>query len=156
MSESVGGIISTGSDPSALGTVIGMLSESIIHLSIPVDDLASAREFYETAFGCRIGRVRDDWIDVWFFGLQLSLQLRPDEVTAPDKQGVRHFGVVLEDRAAFEILETRLRAAHVDWLSEPSTHAQAVLSGKTSGKLADPSGNVIEIKYYDDPSEFLG
>jgi len=132
-----------------------MSSDSILHLSIPVVDLASARQFYETAFGCSVGRVRDDWLDVWFFGLQLTLQQRPDEVLAPDQQGSRHFGVVLQDGAVFDALVTRLRSAGVNWLAEPSTHAEAALSGKTGGKLADPSGNVIEVKYYDDPSEFL-
>ena len=29
-------------------------------------------------------------------------------------------------------------------------HAATSLSGKVGGKLADPSGNVIEIKYYPD------
>ena len=130
--------------------------DPILHLSIPVDDLASAREFYETAFACRVGRVRDDWVDVWFFGLQLTLQERPDEVAPPARQGVRHFGIVVQDREAFDSLVTRLRSARVRWVAEVSTEAEAALSGKIGGKLADPSGNVIEIKYYDDASELLG
>lgn len=115
-----------------------------------------ARRFYESALGCRIGRVRADWIDVWFFGLQLTLHECPEDVAALADQGVRHFGVVLQDRDAFESLVTRIRAADVPWLTEPTPHTGAVLSGKVGGKLADPSGNVIEIKYYEDPSEFLG
>lgn len=133
-----------------------MGGEPLLHLSVPVDDLDVARQFYESALGCRIGRVRADWIDVWFFGLQLTLHERPEEVAALADQGVRHFGVVLQDRDAFESLVTRIRAADVAWLTEPASHTDAVLSGKVGGKLADPSGNVIEIKYYEDPSEFLG
>lgn len=38
------------------------------------------------------------------------------------------------------------------WLAEPTAHAAAELSGKVGAKIADPSGNVIELKYYDDPS----
>jgi hypothetical protein len=30
------------------------------------------------------------------------------------------------------------------------------LRGKTGAKIADPSGNVIELKSYDDPSAALG
>jgi hypothetical protein len=35
------------------------------------------------------------------------------------------------------------------------THTETTLSGKTGGKLVDPSGNVVEIKYYADRSAYL-
>jgi len=132
------------------------VSDAILHLSIPVTDLGKVRRFYEEALGCRVGRVRVDWLDVWFFGMQLTLQERPEEAVAPESQGVRHFGVVFQDVAAYAELVARLRRHDVRWLSEPATHADATLSGKTGGKLADPSGNIIEIKYYSDPSDVLG
>ena len=44
----------------------------------------------------------------------------------------------------------RLAAAGVEWLVEPTAYDVATLTGKVGGKLADPSGNVIEVKYYDD------
>ena len=75
--------------------------EAVLHFSIPVDDLETARRFYVDAFGCSVGRVREDWIDIWFFGMQLTLQHRPDEVRSPEEQGVRHFGVVLTDAASY-------------------------------------------------------
>lgn len=131
------------------------MSDPILHLSIAVNDLAETRRFYEDALGCRVGRVRDRWLDVWFFGMQLTLHERPAEVAGVHQHGVRHFGVVLRDATTYERLITRLRSHDVRWESEPATHVEAELSGKTSGKLADPSGNVIEIKYYDDPSEYL-
>jgi len=40
-------------------------------------------------------------------------------------------------------------------VSEPAAHNAASLSGKVGGKLADPSGNVIEVKYYGDLDTFL-
>lgn len=129
-------------------------SDAVLHLSIPVRDLDAARRFYVDAFGCSVGRVRDDWIDVWFFGTQLTLQRRPDEVRPPSEQGVRHFGVVLGDPESYSSLIDRLRAAGVVWLSEPAEHAEVALSGKVGGKLADPSGNVIEVKYYADASAY--
>lgn len=119
-------------------------------------DLGEARRFYESAFGCDVGRVRVGWLDVWFFGMQLTLQERPDEVLDASQQGVRHFGVVLDDEATYEQLIEQLRSHNVPWLSDPTRHTEAELSGKRGGKLADPSGNVIEIKYYDNPSEYLG
>ncbi len=132
------------------------MERTILHLSVPVRDLSEARAFYEAALGCRVGRVRDDWLDVWFFGLQLTLQERPDEVRPVEAQGVRHLGVVLEDWDEYEALVERLERHGVDWLAPPTAHEAAELSGKTGAKLADPSGNVIEIKHYPDPSLFLG
>jgi hypothetical protein len=132
------------------------MADPVLHLSIPVRDLAEARAFYEGALGCEVGRVRSDWLDVWFFGLQLTLQERPDQVVGSEAQGVRHFGVALGDAAAFEALVERLDRHGATWLSAPAVHTAAELSGKVGGKVADPSGNVIELKYYDDPAELRG
>lgn len=126
----------------------------VLHLSLPVRDLAEARRFYEMAMGCEIGRVRDDWLDVWFFDMQLTLQERPEQVMPLDEHSVRHFGVALDDADQYLALIDRLRVHGVDWVAEPTAHTAAELSGKHGAKVADPSGNVIEIKYYADPVEF--
>jgi extradiol dioxygenase family protein len=132
------------------------MSAPTLHLSLPVDDLDAARDFYERGLGCRIGRVRDGWLDVWFFGLQLTLHLSPAEVAALPDQGSRHFGVVLDDERELWAMVERTRSGGIDWLREPVRHDEAELSGKIGGKLADPAGNVIEIKHYADPTELLG
>ena len=69
--------------------------DPILHLSIPVRDLDESRAFYVDGLGCALGRVRDDFIDVWFFGMQVSLHAEPDQVRSPEDQGVQHFGVTL-------------------------------------------------------------
>ena len=55
--------------------------QPILHLSIPVRDIDEARDFYVRTLGLPAGTRRDDFVDVWFFGMQLTLQDRPDEVT---------------------------------------------------------------------------
>jgi extradiol dioxygenase family protein len=64
--------------------------------------------------------------------------------------------VVLDDADAFWALVERLQAHDVTWLAEPAAHEAAELSGKVGGKLADPAGNVIEIKHYADPDAYRG
>lgn len=132
------------------------MAEGVLHLSIPVRDLVEARHFYETALGCEVGRLRAGWLDVWFFGMQLTLQERPEEVRSLTDQGVRHFGVALDDGKAFVAAMDRLRRHEVTWLTRPTVHTAAELSGKVGAKIADPSGNVIEIKYYEDASALRG
>ena len=129
--------------------------EPILHLSLPVADLASSRAFYVTTLGCAPGRVGDGFVDVWFHGLQLTLQERPDQLLADAEQGVRHFGVTL-DRPVLDALLERLQAEPVRWVSPVTTDTGGALGGKTSAKVADPSGNVIELKAYADPRAALG
>ena len=132
-----------------------MADQPVLHLSLPVNDLHAARDFYEHILGCRIGRTREDWFDAWFFGLQLTLQLRPLEVVDTSQQGVRHFGVVLPSLSEFKDLVARIDTTGYQWISEPEQHSDAELSGKLGGKLADPSGNIIEIKYYGNELDYL-
>jgi uncharacterized protein len=137
----------------AAGSVVAV--EPILHLSLPVRDVAEAQQFYVDLLGCTVGRVRDGWIDVWFYGLQLTLQEAPDQMLSDDAQGVRHFGVTL-DRAVWDELVGRLQSLPVRWLSQPTTDAPGVLEGKTSAKIVDPSGNVIELKCYPDAERAFG
>ena len=67
----------------------------IFHLSIPVSDLEAAKRFYVDVFGVQTGREREEWVDVLLWGHQITLQLRPEEVLPLDRQGKRHFGVIL-------------------------------------------------------------
>ena len=122
----------------------------ILHLSLPVRDLAEARSFYADTLGCEIGREREGWIDVWFHGMQLTLHTAPDQVQPLDPAGVRHFGVTLNE-ADLSALVARLESRPVQWLSPPATDYAGTPRAQTKAKIADPSGNVIEIKSYADP-----
>jgi extradiol dioxygenase family protein len=123
--------------------------QPILHLSIPVRDLAEARDFYVDALGCRAARTRDDFCDVWFYGMQVTLQDQPDEVRSLREGGTRHFGVTLA-RHEFDAVVARLGTHGVDWLQPVSTEHEGSALEQTKAKLADPSGNVIEIKTYPD------
>src|SRR5262245_17422092 len=91
----------------------------IFHLSIPVSDLAAAKRFYVDALGATIGREHDDWLDVLLWGHQITLQHRPDEVLPPDRQGKRHFGVVLP-WDEWELLAGRVRRSGFTFKSAPA------------------------------------
>ena len=123
--------------------------EPILHLSLPVADLDATRAFYVDVLGCPLARERDRFIDVWFYGMQLTLQERPEQLLGDDRQGVRHFGVTLAREELAALIE-RLRHEPVTWVHDVATDTTGALDGKTNVKIADPSGNVIELKTYPD------
>ncbi len=123
--------------------------QPILHLSIPVRDVDEAREFYVHALGCSPARARAEFTDVWFYGMQLTLQDRPQEVPAAIGRGSRHFGVTL-GRPDFDAMIARLDSLDVDWLVPVSTDDAGLPTEQTKAKIADPSGNVIELKTYRD------
>ena len=128
--------------------------EPILHLSLPVGDLAEARRFYVDVLGCELGRVRDGFIDVFFFGCQLTLHERPAELLSPDQRGVCHFGVTLPEDRWCQLVD-RLRADGAPFLREPATDHAGTPRQQRKAMVADPSGNAIELKTYDDPGAAL-
>ncbi len=123
----------------------------ILHLSLPVRDLAETKQFYVETLGCDVGRERPDFIDIWFYGLQLTLQLHPDQVLPLAQRGVRHFGVTVSSDELTALM-TRLDAAPIDWVSPLHTDYAGTPQEQTKAKIADPSGNIIELKAYVDPA----
>jgi extradiol dioxygenase family protein len=129
--------------------------EPILHLSLPVRDLDESRTFYADVLGCDIGRVRPGWIDVWFFGMQLTLHEMPELVSAPDALGVRHFGVTLGAEQLAALLD-RVRShpagRTIEWLRPLATDHAGTPRAQTKAMIVDPSGNAIELKSYADPA----
>jgi uncharacterized protein len=125
--------------------------EPILHLSLPVRDLEETRRFYVDVLGCELGRVRDEFLDVFFFGCQVTFHDRPAEVIAPEQQGVRHFGVTLTEDRWRDVVD-RLRASDIPFLREPATDYAGTAREQRKAMVADPSGHAIEIKTYKDPS----
>jgi extradiol dioxygenase family protein len=123
--------------------------EPVLHLSFAVRDLDEARAFYVDGLGCKLGRVRDGWIDVWFYGMQVTLHELPSHVDdAPDD--VRHFGVTLPHEELHALVR-RLDGRGVTWMCELATDYPGTRREQTKCKVIDPSGNVIEFKSYKDP-----
>lgn len=123
--------------------------DPILHLSIPVSDVDEARRFYLDALGCEPGRDRPGWCDVWFFGMQLTLQEQPDQVLSDEPRGARHFGVTLGSDELDALLE-RLHRHEVRWLVPVTIDYAGTPKEQRKAKILDPSGNAIEIKAYVD------
>lgn len=129
--------------------------EPILHLSLPVRDLPESIEFYVESLGCELGRVQDGFADVWFYGMQLTLHDRPDQVLAAGQNGVRHFGVTLA-ADQMDALVARVEGREVAFASPVSTEYPGTPREQTKAKILDPNGHAIEIKSYVDPAAALG
>ncbi len=71
------------------------------HQALPVHDLDAASEFYCGTPGMGAGRNLERWVDLDFFGHQVTLHLVDEDAAAADTNPVgrdnvpaRHFGVV--------------------------------------------------------------
>lgn len=128
------------------------------HLAIPVEDLASSREFYGGILGCREGRSDDRWVDFDLFGHQVVCHVREgcraaavagsNPVDGHDVP-IPHFGVILEMEAWHELAD-RLRAAEVEFLIEPYVRFVGQPGEQATMFFRDPSGNALEFKAFRD------
>lgn len=134
---------------------------SPFHLAIPVSDLASARAFYCDLIGCDTGRTASRWIDLDFFGHQVTLHLVDDgdgdAATNPvdgDAVPSRHFGIIL-DRDDWHSLADRLQAAGCEFLISPRVRFAGEIGEQATMFLYDPSGNALEFKSFSDPTQLF-
>ncbi|MFT5431268.1 MAG: extradiol dioxygenase family protein, partial [Myxococcota bacterium] len=98
--------------------------KGIFHLAFPVTDLAKTREFYGATLGCVEGRSTDRWIDIDFFGHQISAHLvdslddaDPTNPVDGDAIPVRHFGAILSV-SDWETIAAKLRTAGTPFVLE--------------------------------------
>lgn len=131
------------------------------HLAIPVDDLDAAESFYCGLLGCGTGRTAARWIDLDFFGHQVTLHLVNNAAKLHDSNAVdgdavptRHFGVVLEMNA-WRSLADRLESANTEFLIKPRIRFEGEVGEQATLFIRDPAGNALEFKSFADPSRLF-
>lgn len=131
------------------------------HLAVPVNDLDAASDFYCGLLGCETGRTAERWIDLNFFGHQLSLHLVEQHDggadTNPvdgDKVPARHFGIVL-DMVDWRVLADKLETAKCEFLISPRIRFEGKVGEQATMFLYDPSGNALEFKSFADTSQLF-
>ncbi|MEM1374809.1 MAG: VOC family protein [Pseudomonadota bacterium] len=121
------------------------------HLAIHVRDLDDARGFYCDTLGAEEGRSAPSWVDVSFFGHQLSLHLgEPFPTARTGKVGdalvpMPHFGVVLR-LADWQQVAERLTQAGTDFVLPPQVRFEGEPGEQWTMFFEDPFGNPIELK----------
>ena len=128
------------------------------HLAFAVTDIKVTRAFFVDLLGCKVGRSAERWIDLDFFGHQISAHLIDEPLSAAETNPVdgekvpsRHFGAILEwDQ--WHALKDRLVAADTDFIIEPTTRFAGEVGEQATMFFSDPSGNALEFKTFKDES----
>lgn len=131
------------------------------HLALPVDNLDRARQFYCDVLGCATGRTAARWIDLNFFGHQVTLHLVETDDASPatnsvdgDSVPARHFGVILP-RDTWQGVADRLQHAGCEFLISPRIRFQGQVGEQATMFLHDPAGNALEFKSFDNPAQIF-
>ncbi|WP_050468862.1 VOC family protein [Herbaspirillum chlorophenolicum] len=126
--------------------------KSIFHLAYHVRDLDQARHFYCGLLGCEEGRSTDTWVDIDFFGHQLSLHLgEPFSVANTGKVGdhmvpMPHLGIILAMDDWKQLASRLSDSGAVEFVLEPHIRFAGEPGEQATMFFMDPFGNPIEVK----------
>jgi extradiol dioxygenase family protein len=114
------------------------------HLSIVVPDLEQVRMFYVNILGCMVGRDKGQWIDILFFGHQMTVHQEREGMVA---KAIDHFGPVLE-KEEWKKISDNLHLNSIAFEMQPFIWEEG--TDAESGKfiVKDPAGNILEFKFY--------
>lgn len=129
------------------------------HLAIPAENLLSSRIFYEEVCGAKIGREYPTHFVCDFFGVQLVCH---KVNKAPRQVGMypRHFGVIVGSLHELTLMHDsftneKFGNVGVIWARLSVRHAGTPAEHHTFF-VTDPSGNLIEFKWYADGAAVFG
>ena len=130
------------------------------HLAFPVTDLAATKLFFTETLGCTLGRTSERWIDIDFFGHQITAHLVDglDEAATNPVDGEQvpssHFGAILE-MAEWKALAEKLMALDTQFLIKPQIRFEGEVGEQATMFFKDPSGNALEFKAFADKSQIF-
>ena len=127
------------------------MQKNKFHLAIPCDDVNEAMSFY-SSIGCKIGRFDEKMCIVDFFGAQVVCHLSADK---NKQKGLypRHFGLILSSDNWLYV-EDLCNKAGVTFVKKSFIRNESKPQCHKTFFISDPSGNMIEFKYYKD-SNFI-
>lgn len=126
------------------------------HLAFPVASLSEAKKFYIDGLGCRLGRENKKAIIIGFYGHQLVAHLVENFISDQIGFYPRHFGMVFDIHEEWRMLYSRAKKKGLCFYQEEFIRFAGEYSEHHSFFLQDPSGNLLEFKYYKNTDAILG
>ncbi|GAB4385146.1 MAG: VOC family protein [Salibacteraceae bacterium] len=124
-------------------------------MSFAVNDLDKTIDFYCNVLKCNLGRKGTDWVDIDFFGHQLTAVVRPKLVVPArfykgkkNQVPIRHFGVVLSWKD-WHSMKDRFEKEKVAFAISPLIMFEGTVAEQASMFLRDPNGYAIEFKAFE-------
>lgn len=132
------------------------MNKTIFHLAFPVHDLKMAKKFYEKGLGCKVGRESDHSLIFNFYGHQIVAQIT--DAPLPPQAGIypRHFGLVFDSMIEWKRLLRRAKMQKLKFRMEEKVRFAGKPVEHRTFFLEDPSGNLLEFKFYAQESAIFG
>jgi extradiol dioxygenase family protein len=131
------------------------------HLAFSVKNIGKTKHFYVDVLGCTVTKSTEHWLNINFFGHQLSIHENPQmkrdkkKIIVEEKEvPLHHFGVILKKKE-WDILAKKLQKGKVNFIIEPKLKHKQQVCEQAIMFLEDPSGNGIEFKCYTDPKHIF-
>jgi hypothetical protein len=131
------------------------------HLAFPVRDLEATRSFYVDVLGCSVGRSADAWIDLNFFGYQITAhQIIDDDIRLTNNVDehdipIPHFGLIMDWEDWHRAVD-HMSYIGVSFRVEPHVRFKGKVGEQATFFLEDPSGNCLEFKAFKEPGDIFG
>lgn len=126
----------------------------IPHVAIPAKDIKESQWFYEYRLGARAGRFYPNSVVLNFHGIQLVLH-KSDEIDKVPKMYPRHIGIILNSEAQLKTLWD-IHGKELYVFEPLFTRHQKEREEHKTFFLKDPSNNLIEFKWYNNPNVIFG
>jgi extradiol dioxygenase family protein len=121
----------------------------IAHVAVPCRDLDEAARWYAEVLGAQPVRRLDDRVTFSFGGvLQLVCHLERRAIATEPRAYPRHHGLTLLRREDFDRMLDHLVKLGVKFVGRPGVRFAKTRNEHHTLMVADPSGNVVEFKWY--------
>lgn len=124
----------------------------IFHLAFPVKSVESTLVFYRDQLGLRIDLIESGRCIIDFFGHQAVAHVSEKDVPSRVSIYPRHFGVILDNESQFDEFHQRLERTGVAFFERLYVRFSGTPREHKTFFLKDPSNNLIEFKWYREPS----
>ena len=133
-----------------------MIQSPIFHLSIPIQDITRAKQFYADGLGCAVGRENKTAVIFNFYGTQLIGHITKEELAPQPGIYPRHLGLILPTKSDWQAICDRAQEKQLTFRERPKLRFPDRILEHYTFFLEDPFYNLLEFKYYSNSTVIFG